>query len=423
MSGTTLIRSLLFCAVWISACNSPQERFTIWIGGSPQEVDYWQSVVDRFNKRTGYDLLLVRQPTYTDQRKQNLLVSLAARQGNPDLFLMDVVWISQFARSGWLMPLDTGAAGIGSIDSVFFPSVIRSVDIVDSALVALPVFLDVALLYYRADLLTRFGYHHPPGTWEELRTMSVRIQSEVRKENPGFNGFVWQGAQYEGLVCSFNEFISSSPGAGEKNLGAASEGNISSLQYMHDLIHRWKISPPSTYTEMKEEEVRRSFQSGNALFERNWTYAWNLHQQEGSAVREKTGIALLPHFAGGHSVSTLGGWHIAISRFSDRRAEAEAFIRFAASFHEQQTMLRSVGWNPSRMDLYTDSATLAQIPRLSVLADALSSASSRPTVPYYGQLSEIIQRNVNDCLAGKTDASAAMKNIEHETILIRSMYE
>jgi len=43
---------------------------------------------------------------------------------------------------------------------------------------------------------------------------------------------------------------------------------------MSDLINKHKISPPSTYTEMDEEGARLTFQSGNAMFERNWPYAW-----------------------------------------------------------------------------------------------------------------------------------------------------
>ena len=415
---------LIFICFCSFSCSPHRNQFTIWIGGSPQEIDYWQHVVDRFNRSTGSDLQLIRQPTYTDQRKQNLVVSLVARQKDPDLFLMDVVWINQFARSGWLAPLDSFSVADTLNDNVFFPSVVNSVDRIDSTLFALPVFLDVALLYYRTDLLRKYGYENPPETWDELTSMAETIQEGERKRNAGFNGFVWQGAQYEGLVCSFLEFIASHNGSLSKEgiFNAQSEYNADALQFMQNLIHRWKISPLSTFTEMKEEEVRRSFQSGNALFERNWTYAWNLHQQDNSAVKGKVGICLLPHFKNGKSVSTMGGWHIGISKYSDRKKQAEAFIAFVTSFTEQKSMLMQVGWNPARQDLYTDSALLVQIPRLSILREALLNAVARPSLPYYGQISEIIQRNVNDCLAGKATAGEALKKIQEESETIQSMY-
>ncbi len=56
--------------------------------------------------------------------------------------------------------------------------------------------------------------------------------------------------------------------------------NIKALHFMRDLVWEHEISPPSTYTEMKEKEARHFFLSGNTLFERNWPYAWALHQSE-----------------------------------------------------------------------------------------------------------------------------------------------
>jgi multiple sugar transport system substrate-binding protein len=416
------LAALLFIA---GGCSSSDNRFTLWVGGSPQEVDYWQGAVDRFNRATGHQLVLVRQPTYTDQRKQNLTVALASRQHDPDLFLLDVVWIAQFARSGWLMPLDTAGALPRQIDSVFFPSIIRSCDVIDSTLVALPVFLDVALLYYRTDLLQRYGYDAPPRTWEQLRVMAETIQRGERAQDQGFNGFVWEGAQYEGLICSALEFFASGNGGLERNgaITVATRENIAALTFMRDCIHRWHISPLSTYTEMKEEEVRRSFQSGRALFERNWTYAWNEHQSTTSPVRGVTGVTMLPRFGNGRPVSTLGGWHIGISTFTDHEREAKEFIEFVTSYDEQRTMLHSVGWNPSRRDLYADPAECAAVSQLQLLGQALEHTVARPSLPYYGQLSDVMQRAINECLSGKREPDDALIRIQKEAGTLRSLYE
>ncbi len=90
---------------------------------------------------------------------------------------------------------------------IFFKKIIEQVNKYNGKIYALPVFLDVALLYYRSDLLKKYGYENPPETWKQLLKDSQNI---IRKEK--INGFVWQGAQYEGLVCSFNEFINSNNG-------------------------------------------------------------------------------------------------------------------------------------------------------------------------------------------------------------------
>ncbi len=405
-------------------CNKNERDFTIWIGGSPEEVNFWASLVNQFNKQTGYDLQLIRQPTYTDQRRQSLVISLEARQPDPDLFLMDVVWINQFIKSNWLQPLNFYAAESGFSTNVFFPKVINSVDKLNDTLYALPVFLDVGLLYYRKDLLKKFGFKGPPQTWSELVKQCEKIMHAERKNNMNFSGFDWQGAQYEGLVCDFLEFIASNGGGilkdGKINLNTPE--NLKALRFMHDLIYKYKISPPNTYTEMKEEEVRRAFQSGGAIFERNWTYAWNLHQSGDSQVKGKTGITLLPHFGNHKSVAALGGWHIGISKFSDEKKEAWNFIKYVTSYNVQKQLLLKEGWNPGRSDVYKDSLLLKQIPRLKLLYEAFMHTVSRPTIPYYPQLSEVIQRYVNDCLANKIKPAHALKQIQAQIDKLEKLY-
>ena len=409
----------IFCIVLFTSCSENDDSLSIWIGGSPQEVDFWQKVINDFNNETNSNLILVRQPTYTDQRKQSLIISLEGRQINPDLFLMDVVWISQFSQSGWLEPLNSYVDKTKFDTTPFFNRVLNLVDKFDNKLYALPVFMDVALLYYRTDLIDK-----SPETWNRLKNLSRKIQKRERISNKNFNGFVWEGAQYEGLVCSFLEFIASDGGAILQNdsIKINSEQNKFALQFMQDLIHKYKISPENTYTEMKEEEVRREFQKGNALFERNWTYAWKLHNSKDSNVKGKVGMTILPHFDGHKSVSTLGGWHIGISKYSDRKEKAWQFIQYVTSYKVQKEMVLDIGWNPGRKDVYTDEELNRKLPNLKILEYVFDNTVARPTVPYYSSISEVIQRNVNNCLANKISPKDALKEMEKEIKEVIKIY-
>ncbi len=412
------ILSFLFLAILYS-CSEKDDNFAIWIGGSPEEVDFWENVIYDFNQKYDYNLILVRQPTYTDQRKQSLIISLEGKQPDPDLFLMDVVWINQFIHSNWLEPLDTFAKQDDFITKPYFDKVLNLVDKYNDKLFALPVFMDVALLYYRTDLVTK-----PPETWNQLKELSLRFQNEQKIKNKSFDGFLWQGAQYEGLVCSFLEFISSNGGSILKNdsVKINSTNNKTALQFMQDLIHKYKISPENTYTEMKEEEVRREFQKGNAMFERNWTYAWQLHNSDKSNVKGKVGMTILPHFKGHSSVSTLGGWHIGISKYSDKKEKAWKFIKYVTSYKVQKKMVLTIGWNPARKDIYDDEELIQKLPHLKTLKNVFDNTIARPTVPYYAQISEVIQRNVNNCLANKISPAGALNEIEGEMKKIIEIY-
>lgn len=405
-------------------CSNKEKKLTFWIGGAPQEVNYWEKLVQQFEEQSGYDVSIVRQPTDSDQRRQGLVISLQSKQPDPDLFLMDVIWIGQFAHSNWLTPLDEFVDQSQFSVEPFFQRVIDLVDRYDGKLYALPVYVDGGLLYYRKDLMEQFGYPSPPETWVQLMEMAQAIQSKMRDQNPNFYGFVWQGAQYEGLTCTFLEFASSGSGGimMENQIDLDRTANVSALQIMQDLIHQHVVSPLNTFTEMKEEEVRRWFQRGNALFERNWPYAWKLHQAEDSRVKGKIGIAPLPYFEGGKSASTLGGWHIGMSRFSDQKEKAWQLLKFITSYESQKKVVLNLGWNPGRTDVYSDEEVLNQLPHLQRLRDVFKNAVARPNLPYYTQISDIIQRYVNNCLAGKVSPKEALNQAQSEIEEVTKIY-
>lgn len=389
-------------------------RLVFSVGGAPNELDVWEELAAQFQESAGIEVEILRRPADSTQQRQSLVLALNSRQSDPDLFLMDVAWLGLFAETGWLAPLE-------DVDrSPFFEETLETVDVHEGELIALPVYVDAGLLYYRTDLLDG----PPPTTWDELREVAARVQEREREGNPSFRGFVWQGAQYEGLVCTFLEFAGSEGGLVQVDgrLLVDLPANERALELMRGLIHEDRISPPSVFTEMREEEARRWFQAGNALFERNWPYAWGAHRGEGSPVRHVVGVAPVPAPAEGEANAALGGWHVAISRFSDRAADARRFVDFITSREAQKVMVKRLGWNPGRKDLYDDPEMLAANPHFEVLERTLRTARPRPPVPYYSQVSHVLQRAFSGVLAGRTDVRAALAGAQREIDVLARRY-
>ena len=416
----------ILCAFTLTSCKKQNiNEISVAIGGAPFELDFWKKIISDFERENRCKINFLRQTADTDQNRQQLVVALRAKKNNPDLFLMDVAWIVQFAASQWLEPLDNYIDREKIDKSVFFEKIISLSDTYKNDLISLPVYVDAGMLYYRKDLLRKYGFNSPPTTWQELINQSLKVQNEERKQNPDFYGFVWQGVQYEGLVCNFLEFAGSNYGGFVKKnlmLKINIPENIEALQLMTDLIHKHKISPPNTYTEMKEDQVRLFFENGNALFQRNWPYAWALHQKKSSPVKEKIGIAPLPHFTSGKSVATLGGWHIGMSRFSDNKKLAWKFIKYVVSYNTQKKFTLQLGWNPGRKDLYNDREVLSKNPHFAELKQIFQNAVPRPNIPYYTQVSNCAQKYLNAAISGKISVTESLKRADNDLADIIKSY-
>jgi len=416
-----VLKAACICLALVSlaACSEPPAREVVFaVGGAPAELDFWETLADDFEKESGIPLRILRRPADTDQQRQSLVISLKAQMSDPDVFLMDIAWIGLFSAAEWLMPLE-------DIDTApFFKTVIEKVDRPAGQLLALPVYMDAGILYYRKDLLDAYGGESAPRTWSALAETARRIQPAERKTNGDFYGFVWTGAQYEGLVTAFMEFAGTRGGFvvedGQIRLNVPA--NVRAMRFMRDLIRKFKITPPNAYTGMKEEDVRMYFQRGDALYERNWPYAWPLHQSRDSAVRDKTGVSPIPAPEAGQSASTLGGFHIGVSRFTDVKAEALQFVKFVTSYNNQKRMVMQLGWNPGRQDLYDDPDILKQAPHFKALGEVFRSARPRPLVPYYTQISAIAQQHINSVLAGNAAPQEALAAADREIRAVLSRY-
>ena len=313
-------------------------------------------------------------PSSSDEQHQFYVINLEGRASDFDVFAIDVIWVAEFAKAGWLRDL-TGLLP-ESERAAFFAGPIEAVT-VEGRVYAIPWFIDAGLLYYRKDLLTQYDFPPPP-TWGKL----VRIAYDISKRQPNLYGFIWQGKQYEGLVCNVLEFLWSNGGEvlRDGKVVIDSPQNREALKVMVDLVRTYKVTP-DLVTTTTEESSREIFGRGKAVFMRNWPYAWRLFQQEDSAVKDKVGITVLPHFRRKRSAATLGGWQLAVNKHSKQPQAAEKFVAFMTSPKAQKHLGLTVGFQPTRKALYEDAELLAAQPALAELYKIFEYARPRPVSP------------------------------------------
>ena len=346
-------------------------------------------------------------PASTDEQHQYYVINLEGKSRDFDVLSMDVIWVPEFARAGWLMDVSR-LLGPGE-EGAFFPGPMRAVTI-NNRIYAIPWYIDAGVLYYRKDLLKKYG-RSVPETWSEL----VETAQEITGKEKGLYGFIWQGKQYEGLVCNALEFIWSNGGEILDNARPVidSPRNADALRFMRDLIVKYGVTPPLVTTAI-EEPTRHLFGSGKALFMRNWPYAWNLFEKEGSAVKGKTGVAALPSFSGNHTVSTLGGWQLGVNRFTRHPEAAERLVRFLTSPATQKTLALTIGYKPTRKALYQDPDLMRQQPFMASLYGIFLQARPRPVTPYYMMMTQVLQPEFSAALAGIKSPEAALASAQKQ---------
>jgi len=326
---------------------------------------------------------------------------------------MDVTWTAKFAAAGWLQELDS-AFEPAELSHLLAPDV--DAGRFRGRLFRIPVRTDLGILYWRRDLLERAGLP-PPRTLSELARDARQLQSP-----PKLWGFVWQGAQYEGLVCDYLEILAGSGGfwidPGSGRVGLDRPEAISALGFLVSCVSGpGAISPPGV-TAYREEEGRRLFQGGRAAFERNWPYAWRLAEGTGSAVVGRIGAGPMVAQDGRRRAATLGGWGLGISRFSRHRELAVAFIRGVISMSGQRDLCGSTGFAPALRASYSDPALLATNPFLPVIERVSRDAVARPAIARYAAASDILQRHLSAALSGLASPGGALRDAASETRLL-----
>jgi multiple sugar transport system substrate-binding protein len=381
------IRSFIFLLTLSLILPSSIFSQTVLRMVGPEDIGgAWAEIIKRFQgKNPGIRIEYTPGPWSTDERQNTYIRSFIS--GNPlELVYMDVIWAARFADRGWILSLDKWFHS--THQAAFFPGDIEA-GYYKEQIYRVPVRSDVGVLYYRKDLV-----RGPPRTWDDFE----KICREATNP-PERYGIVFQGMQYEGLVCNYLEYLWGAGGTVLDRMGNVnldSPENVLALGFMKKMIES-NYAPKSVIT-FQEQHALEFFEKGKALFMRNWPYAWNILST--SSLKGKVGIAPVLHRTGKASAGTLGGWGLGIARGINDPESAWKFIEFASSEQAQKILHFKRGAVPSRKSLFHDEEILKENPHYKDLYRILLTARPRLVHPDYPRISSVIQKNVSAVLVG-----------------------
>jgi multiple sugar transport system substrate-binding protein len=361
----------------------------------PGERDPLPALIRAFERQNpGITVAREPLPWTADVQHQFYVINLEARASGFDVLMLDVIWVPEFARAGWLLDLsERWPAG----DRREHLAATVSAATHEGRVWAVPWVTNVGLLYYRRDLLARHGLS-PPRTERELADQArlVRARESTGTDSraaTGIAGFVWQGKQYEGLVVNVLESFWAE---GTDLVDADGRLLPDPARAAAALARRRELlvsgASPPLVSAADEEVSRREFGSGRAVFLRNWPYAIDLFEAEGSPVRGRVGLAPLP--GGG----ALGGAHLGINRGTRHPDAAWRLVQFLTRAEAQRAIAAAVGLHPTRPALVTSPE----------LREIFRTARPRPVTPWYQTMSATLQPELSAAILGVKAPRAAL---------------
>lgn len=368
------------------------------------EPEHFRALLTQF-EREHPDVEVVPEylPNSSDLAHQFYLTALEGGAADFDVMVIDVIWAPEFARAGWAADL-SGYFPPEQLRADFLSGPADAV-IVNEKTYAVPWYIDVGLLYYRTDLVPR-----APKTYAELEAFA----KGAMQEDPTLAGYVWQGKQYEGLNCNVFEAIWGHGGEALKDgrMQLDTPEAAAGLGYLNRLLATG-VSP-SSVTAAAEEEARRIFGSGRAVFMRNWPYAWNEGQKPDSPIRGKFAYAPLPTLSGEPGSGALGGWQLAINAHApkERQEAAARLIRHLTSHEANLLLAVKYSRNPPRRAVYADAALLSSAPFIASLLPVVEHARPRPVTPWYTLIADPLQGEFSAAVAGLRSPEVSLRRAQ-----------
>jgi trehalose/maltose transport system substrate-binding protein len=367
-----------------------------------------RDIRERFTRATGIAVRVT--PTLESSTERLALYREFFREHvtAPDVLHIDVVWPGLLADD----LIDLRPYFRTSELAKYFPALIKNAT-VKGRLVAIPQSVQIGLLYYRPDLLKRYGYSHPPQTWDELEAMAGRIQAGERsKGKADFWGYLWEGAAYEGLTCNALEWQ-----AGEGSGQIIEPGGVVSVnnprtRKAFERAARWvgRISPPGVVN-YEEQDVWNLWIAGKTAFMRNWS--WSVAGANSTRRKPNFPFAAAAIPGGG----TLGGSALAVSRYSRHQAEAVKLLRYLNSDEVLRILISRIADLPTRPALYREAAATFRHAGLPDESMVFSSTTARPSALAAGKYEEVSRAYftaVHSILTGQCQTQEGLESLERQ---------
>jgi multiple sugar transport system substrate-binding protein len=352
---------------------------------------------------------LVVLPYDANAVHDDFVTKLAARDTTYTLLGLDVIYLPEFAKAGWVIDLSSHFKK--DYTDQFLPGGVAG-GRYDGKQCGLPWSVNASALFGRKDVLEAAGAKMPT-TWAEYTASMDKLTG---KEGTQY-GTLLQGKLSEAMVCNWLEFIWANGGdvLDEKgNVVVNSPQNVEATEFFATLCTKYAPKGTSTYA---EPDTRPIYMAGTTVFYRDWAGTIRTMESDPSSkVAGKVVSAPLPLGPKGTKApGALGGLQLVINAACDKGQQAAGLklMEFLLSKETQNTM-GIVRTFPGRISSYTDPQVTKAKADMPALFALFNNAKPRPQTPLYAKLSDSIQRNIHLVITGESKAAVSLEKLQNE---------
>ena len=364
------------------------------------DYDIVARLTERF-EAANPDITITFEAMPYDAMRDKILTSFLAPEATYDIIIVDNPWMDEFARAGYLAPLDDLVKGTDGYAYEDFVAPLRAIGEVDGKIYGVPYYNYALGLIVRQDLFDARGIAVPTTLEDYVATIKSLTEGD-------FYGAAMQPQQGYKIFEEWKNWLYAMGGDLMDDDGNVVIDSPEAVKALEMYIDAYNNAAPPGSLNWGFDEALRAVASGKAatMMSYNWMLP-TLNNPEGPAG-ELAGKFQLYEVPGGKAV--LGAWHWAIPANAEDKEAAWKFVSWITSKEVDKERV-ILGGAPIRTSVMTDPEVWEKgygeryyKTVLAILEDAEPLATGNNAE----ELIDIVGTELNAAVAGKKSPKQAL---------------